>query len=147
MKTKYENQQTVCEWVEATFGPVASNARIVSRANEEMAELVKDVSIDDRHANLVEEAADIVIVLYRLAERMGADLLEEVDRKMAKNRARRFVSDGSGCGYPVKEERPERKCWSCDGYGTHHGHGPDRGNPTCTTCNGSGIAPAGGKEP
>ena len=31
-----------------------------------------------------------------------------------------------------------RKCWSCDGYGTHLGAGPDRGNPTCDECGGSG---------
>lgn len=36
------------------------------------------------------------------------------------------------------EDRPGRKCWSCDGYGNHLGAGPDRGNPECSTCHGTG---------
>lgn len=29
-------------------------------------------------------------------------------------------------------------CWSCQGYGSHLGSGPDRGNPDCDECAGSG---------
>jgi NTP pyrophosphatase (non-canonical NTP hydrolase) len=94
-----ETQQTVSEWIENTFGPVGSNARVVARANEEMAELVRSVAIDDNHPDLGEEMADVLICLYRLAARTGVDLGEEVDKKMAVNRARRWEMDGSGCGY------------------------------------------------
>ncbi len=35
----------------------------------------------------------------------------------------------------------DRQCWSCQGYGTHLGAGPDRGNPTCDECGGTGRIP------
>lgn len=100
---QHETQQTINEWIEETFGPAGSNARVVARANEEMAEMLRDVTTQDDHPNLVEEMADVVIVLYRIAARLGVDLHEEIDKKMAVNRARRWSLDGSGCGYHVKD--------------------------------------------
>lgn len=38
--------------------------------------------------------------------------------------------------HPVK--LPDKKCWDCQGYGCHLGSGPDRGNPKCSTCKGTG---------
>lgn len=72
-----ETQETITQWIEETFGAAGSNARVVARANEEMAEMVRSVTIDDAHA----------------------DLAEEVDKKMVVNRARTWKLDGSGCGY------------------------------------------------
>ena len=94
-----ENQKSISDWIEQTFGPVGSNARVVARANEEMAELIRSVTIDDNHPDLAEEMADVVIVLYRAATRLGVDLHQEIDRKMAVNRGRKWQLDGSGCGY------------------------------------------------
>lgn len=94
-----ETQRSVVAWVEETFGPVGSNARVVARMNEEVAELIRSVAIDDRHPDIPEEMADVVIVMYRLAARMGVDLMEEIDKKMAVNRSREWELDGSGCGY------------------------------------------------
>ncbi len=98
-----ETQETITQWIEATFGAAGSNARVVARANEEMAEMVKDVTIDDASPRLAEEMADVVIVLYRVATRLGVDLHTEIDKKMAINRARTWALDGSGCGYHVKQ--------------------------------------------
>lgn len=98
-----ETQATITEWIETTFGPAESNARVLARANEEMAELLRNVTIDDRHSDIPEEMADVVIVLYRVATRLGVDLMEEVDKKMAINRARLWAKDGSGCGYHVSQ--------------------------------------------
>lgn len=42
------------------------------------------------------------IVLVRIAERMGIELHDAIDTKMAKNRARTWKPDGSGCGYHVE---------------------------------------------
>lgn len=100
-----ETQATISAWIEETFGPAGSNARVLARANEEMAELLRSVTIDDAHPDIPEEMADVVIVLYRVAARLGVDLLEEVAKKMAVNRARRWERDGSGCGYHVKEQQ------------------------------------------
>lgn len=35
----------------------------------------------------------------------------------------------------------ETQCWSCQGRGDHLGAGPDRGNPECDTCHGTGRLP------
>ena len=99
-----ENQKTISRWTNETFGPASSNARVAARANEEMAELLRALTADDRHPKAVEEAADVVIILYRLAERMGADLMAEIDRKMAINRARQWNVTTDGHGYHVRDK-------------------------------------------
>jgi NTP pyrophosphatase (non-canonical NTP hydrolase) len=97
-----ETQQSVSEWADRTFGPVTTNARIAARANEEMAELLRALTADDRHPKAGEEVADIVIVLYRLARELDVDLMAEIDRKMAKNRLRSWKLDSTGHGYHVR---------------------------------------------
>src|SRR6266404_473025 len=172
-----ETQSTISEWAEATFGPAGSNLRCATRANEEMAELLRELALDDRSPKAPDEAADIAIVLCRLAQRMkfsltdetakrsyeffprrtsgvsaaisanremgrllsrleieddhpqaaqqaahaaggvilwlvrllqisGSDLWQEVDRKMAINRARTWHLDGSGHGYHIDSTQP-----------------------------------------
>jgi len=58
----------------------------------------------DNHHAVVSEAADVVIVLYRLARNCGLNLLDEVDRKMAINRGRTWKLDATGHGYHVREK-------------------------------------------
>ena len=88
-----ETQATISTWANDTFGPSGSNARVAARANEEMAELLRALTADD---------ADVLIVLYRLATRLGVDLYAEVDRKMSINRAREWKLDATGHGYHVR---------------------------------------------
>jgi NTP pyrophosphatase (non-canonical NTP hydrolase) len=99
-----ETQKTISAWATETFGPVGTNVRVAIRANEEMAELLRALSVDDNSPKAAEEIADILIVLYRVAERLGCDLLAEVDRKMAVNRLRKWNRDGSGHGYHVRDK-------------------------------------------
>lgn len=87
-----ENQKSISQWAEETFGPAGVNARM----NDEVAELLSKLTSDDNHPDAGEEMADILIVLYRLADRMGYNLREEVNRKMAINRRREWVLDGTG---------------------------------------------------
>ena len=99
-----ETQASISAWAEATFGPVGSNARVAARANEEMAELLRALTIDDTNfVAAIEEAADVFIVLYRLAERLGVDIHAVIDAKMKVNRARTWVKDGLGCGKHVRQ--------------------------------------------
>lgn len=98
-----ETQQSISRWAEQTFGPGGSNARAIARANREMAELLEHVTADDRHSEAAEEIADIVIVLYRVATRLGVDLHEKIDAKMARNRVRKWRLDGTGHGYHVED--------------------------------------------
>jgi hypothetical protein len=96
-----EDQASISRWIEETFGPAGTNARVVARANEEMAEMLRSVTSDDNHPELAEEIADVFIVLYRVASRLGVDVHAEIDRKMAVNRARKWALDGTGCGYHI----------------------------------------------
>lgn len=103
-----ENQVSIALWAGQTFGEAGSNARVAARSNEEMAELLRKLTVDDAHSEAPEEIADVVIVLFRLAERMGVDLLAEIDAKMKINRARVWRTDGSGHGYHVREKTDGR---------------------------------------
>lgn len=97
-----ETQQSISAWATATFGEAGSNIRVAVRANEEMAELLRALAIDSHHPKALEEMADVIIVFMRLAERLGGDLFEAIDCKMATNRTRHWASDGSGHGYHVQ---------------------------------------------
>lgn len=99
-----ETQRSISQWAEDTFGVAGSDARVAARANEEMAELIRATTTDTPPARIAEEIADVVIVLYRLADRLGVDLHDEIDRKMAVNRQREWRRDGSGHGYHHTEE-------------------------------------------
>lgn len=99
-----ETQKSVTEWADYTFGPVTSHARVAARANEEMAELLRALTVDDAHPKAAEEIADIFIILYRLASKLGVDIGEEIDRKMAVNRAREWAKDNTGHGYHVPQK-------------------------------------------
>ena len=53
--------------------------------------------------DIVEEAADVVIVLCHLAGSMDMDLGAAIEAKMEVNRARQWRLSGNGTGYHVKE--------------------------------------------
>lgn len=100
-----ETQRTISDWADETFGPAGSNARVAARANEEMAELLRALTADDEHPKAAEEVADVVIILARLATRLGVDLQQEIERKMEVNRERVWTKDGTGHGYHTRKEK------------------------------------------
>jgi NTP pyrophosphatase (non-canonical NTP hydrolase) len=73
-------QYEISKWQDDTFGPPSSNARSAARANEEMAELLAALTVDDNHPKAAEEAADIVIVLYRPMTLLGKNMNTEIER-------------------------------------------------------------------
>ncbi|WP_404424444.1 MazG-like family protein [Thalassospira australica] len=95
-----ESQQSICDWAEGIFGPVTDPRALVTRAMTEMKELDEAVSERDR-AEIGREAADVLILLYRLADQFGLDLDGEVQAKMAINRARQWSVKGDGTGSHV----------------------------------------------
>lgn len=99
---RLETQESIGKWADETFGPSGSNARVAARANEEMAELIRVLTSDDNHPKAPEELADVVIVLNRLAFRLGINLQEEINKKMERNRSRKWETDGTGHGYHKK---------------------------------------------
>ncbi|WP_431884772.1 MazG-like family protein [Micromonospora wenchangensis] len=54
--------------------------------------------------NLGEELADIAIFLLSLAEMTGVDLQEAIERKIAKNSARRYIPHPK-TGIPVRADK------------------------------------------
>ena len=92
-----ETSKSIREWGDATFGEVADLSALVARARGELAELEAAIRAGDR-AEIGREAADVVILLHRLVALVGADLAEEVDAKMAINRARKWYATGDGTG-------------------------------------------------
>lgn len=95
-----ENQRSMCDWAEQTFGPVSDPASLVDRALLEMQELGEAVQERDV-GEIGKEAADVLILLYRLADQFDLDLDQEVQAKMAINRARTWISKGDGTGSHV----------------------------------------------
>ena len=99
-----ETETSIVEWADATFGRTSSNIRVAARANEEMSELLRALSVDENHPKAAEEIADIVIILMRVASQLGTTIAAEVDRKMAINRERVWKLDGTGHGYHVRDK-------------------------------------------
>ena len=91
-----ESETTIQQWARDAFGPAPS--RIAARANEEMAELLMAVNGDALvPAEIASECADIIIMMCRMADRVGFDLGAAIDEKMRINRARRWdAEDGVG---------------------------------------------------
>lgn len=92
-----ETSQTIREWGDTTFGAPTDLTVLVQRARVEMDELEQALREGD-HAEAGREAADVVILLHRLAAIIGQDLNEQVDAKMITNRARKWKSKGDGTG-------------------------------------------------
>ena len=100
-----ETQETISQWSVETFGDAGTNLRVAVRANEEMAELLRCLSSKDDSPNAASEIADVIIVLYRLAQRMGVSVQKEIDLKMIINRGRVWQrSNEDGCGYHVRKQ-------------------------------------------
>lgn len=101
-----ETIESISQWAGETFGP-ATPFSSLSRALDEIGELRKlwhrypDVS----HDELVEEAADVCITLYRYINLVDKDAIE---KKMAINRARKWKVTGEGVGqhYDERETNP-----------------------------------------
>lgn len=92
-----ETQRTICDWAEAIFGPVSHPSVLVDRALVEMDELRRAVQRGDT-AEAGKEAADVMILVYRLMETFSLDLHAEVTAKMTENRARTWRPKGDGTG-------------------------------------------------
>ncbi len=92
-----ETSNTIRVWGDATFGEVKDLTALVSRARGELDELEEAIRARDM-AEAGREAADVVILLHRLVALAGMDLNEQVDTKMAINRARTWNVEGDGTG-------------------------------------------------
>jgi hypothetical protein len=94
-----ETSASIAQWAEATFGPAPDLGALQARAAQELAELALALALaDGDRAETLAEAADVAILLHRIAALSGGDLAQAVDAKMAVNRARVWVRSGDGTG-------------------------------------------------
>jgi hypothetical protein len=71
-----ETQTGINAWADATFGPCTDMRRLLARANQEMAELLSEITMpvpDNR--KIAEECADVAHILCRVAGMVGEDLM------------------------------------------------------------------------
>jgi NTP pyrophosphatase (non-canonical NTP hydrolase) len=92
-----ETSNSIREWGDATFGKVSDLSALVARARGELDELDGAIRANDSQ-DIGKEAADVVILVHRLVALAGMDLSEQVDAKMAINRARKWKAAGDGTG-------------------------------------------------
>lgn len=92
-----ETSSSICAWGDETFGKVSDPVKLAERAELELTEL-KEALIAGDVTEAGKEAADVTILLHRLMAVLGKDLSDEVDAKMAINRAREWQSAGDGTG-------------------------------------------------
>lgn len=97
-----ESQRSIADWANKEFGRQQDEIKgFISdfrRVLEEMEEFTETVNAQEA----IEEAADVVITLYIFADRLQYDLHDQIDRKMAINRSRKWIAHGDGTGHHVK---------------------------------------------
>ncbi len=93
-----ETQASIEEWRAETFGGRPTPVNMAVRANEEMAELIRAVTNPDPPGckEIAAEAADVLIILYGVAEMSGFSLHRAVNDKMVINRKRRWRKGAPG---------------------------------------------------
>lgn len=102
-----ETQQTISDWATNTFGYPKSIKIVVDRMIKEVNELeelsninyTNELMLDD----MVDECADIYIVLCQVMNTIGYDLHSCVDHKMQINRARKWKLNDDGTGQHIKD--------------------------------------------
>jgi hypothetical protein len=94
-----ETMRSVQEWADQTFGPASVGTQI-HRASKEMEELLWALTHNEPEEKIAFEAADVVIVLYRLIAQLNP---EAINQKMAINRARQWHVGKDGVGQHIKQ--------------------------------------------
>ena len=95
-----ETPESISQWALETFGEACDKTDLVRRAKQEMDELIEAIEADNK-AEIANEAADILILLYRLIHESDLDIQTIIDEKMAVNRARKWQKAGDGTGKHV----------------------------------------------
>ena len=94
-----ETIESINQWADETFGPCSRSAAI-TRAAEEMDEYRDAIKWGNK--DIVEEAADVCITLYRLP-----GIREAINKKMQINRQRKWIVK-DGVGQHIKEDKDGR---------------------------------------
>ncbi len=123
----WEDQFTILEWANTTFGPPSHPLLVALRMMSEVIELLKDLGVQPFTINqlndlleeeqvfarrsrlpavdpekVASECADIQIMVGQVCSRVHKNLAWEVDKKMAINRKREWKINENGVGQHVK---------------------------------------------
>jgi hypothetical protein len=109
-----ETSASIASWGAATFGPAKDLRALVARAGLELAELDEALASGDS-AEALREAADVVILLHRVAAELGGDLAHAVDAKMVVNRSRAWSPAGDGTGSHIAGPHDRRQTVDASG--------------------------------
>ena len=100
-------QERIAAWARTVFphdDPDAATGGVLAHFLEEVGEMV--VAYNEG-GDVREEAADIMHLLFQLAEFGGFDLLAETERKLAINRKRTWgAPDANGVVHHIRESEP-----------------------------------------
>ena len=88
-----EYQRSIVDWANNTFGDNRNIQGVLDRTNVEMQELTNKIIAIAPVKDVVSEMADVVIMLYTLADMFECELIQEVDIKMVINRNREWDVD------------------------------------------------------
>ncbi len=94
--------QDIHAWQVETFGPATSPERAFARCTKEWDELLLALH-ESGPADVAEECADVAILLCRVAAALGFDLADEIEKKMAINRARKWPAPGTGPSQHIED--------------------------------------------
>ena len=110
-------QSGISQWAEKTFGTPDNPFSLVDRANREFTELWELTHYTNHYdnetynslrdpeavskADVLEEIADVVVILSQVAHLLGGDLQDEIAKKMIKNVNRKWVITANGQGQHV----------------------------------------------
>lgn len=100
-----ETSQSINQWGHETFGDAASIKAYAVRAQEELAELIEAIENGEADKDIMLEAADVTILLHRIAGSLGQELYDVIDKKMAINRDRKWTPSGNGVGQHNPNEK------------------------------------------
>jgi len=96
--------QDIHEWQVATFGETTTPERAFERTSQEWDELLLTLHEPGAAASdIAEECADVAIVLCRVVSALGLDLADAIEKKMAKNRARKWPAPGEGPSQHIED--------------------------------------------
>jgi len=95
-------QKEISDWSRETFG--SGTPQVLTKLDNEYRELVDSITILEDSDNIVvveedgaaEEAADVLFMLFQLAQNLGFDLIETTREKFEKNRARSWAEQPDG---------------------------------------------------
>jgi hypothetical protein len=75
------NQATICDWAESAFGPATDLARVLARADDELAEGIRAITAGKPFEDVAKKVADVAIVLCRAASLAHIELRRVEDSR------------------------------------------------------------------